>query len=234
MDVIVFCVFIIFGVTLWLVLSSPYTFDKNPINEQNANCIPFLLKPDVQLKQKSLFKDLVNCLHDNNFTYWLTDSTLLYAINHQKLMPWEDKISINVLHKDLVQLVALRNILEQSGKAKLVATKKGYLYCENNMYQYPCIDIFIMDDTKDFIHACNGLNELGQCQFDEKTSFEKDLIFPLMTCLVEQLNVCIPRDYDKLLVSKYGKDYKYYVEQSKYAPVYNKLTMNLINRFYDL
>ncbi len=239
-DFIVFFVIFCFGIAIWFLIWSPYSFDKLQqgefVNERTIfkdGNIPFLLKQETQLNQKLMFKDLIQCFNENKFDYWITESTLLGTIQYSKLMPWEDKISINILHKDLYKLVSLRPTLERNGKSKLISTKNGYLYCENNIYRYPCIDIFIIDEVVGEMKLCTPLNELGQCQYDDsltRSSYPKDWIFPLQKTICEEIEVLIPNQSDKCLNLYFGKDYQNQIKGSKYAPIWNKMTLNCFSR----
>ncbi len=241
-DVIVFFVFICLGITVWILISSPYTFDKlqqgDFVNENTKfiGTAPFLLKDEIQLKQKTLFKDLIKTLNENKVDYWITDTTLLATELYQKLMPWEDKITINVLHRDLHKLISLRPMFERNNKTKFIYTKHGYSYCENNIYQYPNIDIFIMDEVNGEMKVCGPLNELGECEYGDAllrrglTDYSRDLVFPLKKALCEEIEVNIPQNTEKYLVMYYGKDYKNRIQGSNLAPLWNKLTLNLVER----
>ncbi len=245
-SLVVLFIFVCFGFLLYLLITSPYTFEL--LNEKSgfltthkffSGQLPFLLKEPIQTKQLQLFKDLIRILNENQIDYWLVESTLLAFHLFKQLMPWEDKVTIAILHKDLHKLVSLRPILEKSTKTKLVANRIGYSYCENNLSQYPNIDIQILDEVDNNIKLCTPLNELGECQYEDVyqrqwfgkgLEYPKSTIFPLKKIPLEgtDLELNIPADVTKCLHVIYGKDLN--IQSSKYACIGNKMTMNLLQR----
>lgn len=237
-------IFLCVGFTLYLLMTSPYSFELLDQESQYVNDhkffngqLPFLLKEPIQTKQLALFKDLTKILNEKNIQFWLTETTLLSFHLFKKLTPWEDKITIAILHSDLHKLVQLRPMLEQTKKQRLIINKNGYSYCENNFALFPNIDIQILQSIDDInIIGCAPLNELGECEYDEtlqqwfgkKLSFPKDLIFPLKKIIFDGIELFIPQQFDKYLQSLYGKDLN--IQSSKYVCINNKMTMNLFQR----
>jgi hypothetical protein len=100
----------------------------------------------------SLYKnleDVISALNMNSIQYWATGGTLLGAIRHRGIMPWDDDIDISIFSKDVPVLISkVKKILESKGY-KFVIRKKDLFFKiikdvpNSSPAQIATVDIFI-------------------------------------------------------------------------------------------
>ena len=66
-------------------------------------------------KIRSMLKRIDNIFQEHNITYWIDGGTLLGAVRHQDIIPWDDDGDIVVLHEDKDKLLQLRSKLNNYG-----------------------------------------------------------------------------------------------------------------------
>jgi hypothetical protein len=235
------------GVSILACLLSVVLIALGPFQLQYANVPspmaykddvrPCQLKEDVRVAQVQLITDLLDQFTQHGITYWATETTLLHAILFHEWTNFADTITFAVMKADLAPLLRLRPLLEQNGKAKLMHTSHGYIYCKNNLSHYPCIDIRIMSECNGEIALCTPTNELSDCTFDDSIARRREvfptmLIFPLSQVTVSGRVIPIPADSEKCLQALFGLEWKQRLFVDPLNLIRNRFTFQLCSFLY--
>jgi len=186
-------------------------------------------KEIVELKKREYFgklvypesQDILNCyqiLHDittlfekHNIEYYIDGGTLLGAVRHKGMIPWDDDLDVEVLQEN-------ESVLK-SDKFKYILKKKGYDIIQyrfgykifkingknikNYKWKYPFLDIFIskMEDGRTKLVLSNKDNQWDKCYF------LKDELYPLKKYKFGKIKVNGPNNPYGYLSKCYGKDW---------------------------
>jgi len=94
-----------------------------------------------------LMKDTHELLGKNNINYWIEGGTLLGAVRHQGIIPFDDDLDIGIIHEDEIHLQQILPQFEQLGYT--VSFERSYNICKK-----VCLDIFIFHKKQNkFIHT---------------------------------------------------------------------------------
>ena len=142
-----------------------------------------------------MFNHLVSTLDKYSIDYCVTDGTLLGAIRHGGLIPWDDDCDIAIERKDVPLLFHLKYIFQHNNKYKLIKVGKYIKLKKDKIW----IDIFILDEgafpQKHFSNL--SFNEQEYKPF--KTAKFGDIIVKVPNMYQEYLNR-IFTDWDKTAV----------------------------------
>lgn len=118
--------------------------------------------PQVSIQFYRMLEDLDLLLKNQSITYWLTAGTLLGAVRHQEMIPWDDDVDVAFFEEDIEALLALTSALEDKGyelfynqhylkiypiNGHSIAKKEGEIY----PWKYPFIDLFPMKQYEEKI-----------------------------------------------------------------------------------
>jgi len=130
-----------------------------------------------------MFSHLVNILNKNAVKWTCTYGTLLGAIRHGGLIPWDDDVDIAIDKKDVPLLFWLKSQVEKCDYYKLVKVGKYIKLKKDKLW----IDIFVLDDwkfpQKHYKHA----------------SFIDDELFPMRQSKFGDIVVNIPHKSEEYL-----------------------------------
>lgn len=139
------------------------------------------LEQPVTLILYQMMKDLHEILKAENIDYWIDGGTLLGAVRHKGIIPWDDDIDICIKIQDSQCIEALRNVFNFLGY-DLYRYPWGFkLFLIDGTpqldlpYKYPWIDIFLLtkEDNIFVLH-----NTVWYRQGKEYFYYEDEL-FPL-------------------------------------------------------
>lgn len=113
-------------------------------------------KPSVIKKIYQLGYDVQSIFEAYGLKYWMMSGTLLGAIRHHGIIPWDDDIDLGMLKKDIPKLKALEPVLNSAGLSiskiyfgyKIFYTKSKLL--EGYDYAFPAVDIFVFRQEDDY------------------------------------------------------------------------------------
>ena len=179
---------------------------KSPIHESLKICPPNIVKLLYQLAY-----DVHQILTSHNIQYWCNSGTLLGAIRHCGIIPWDDDIDIGMMLKERKQFLELKDVFKKCGYS-VVNAWFGYkiFYTKRTLtkgfdYSYPNLDIFIyhMNEQK-------NRYEMYYKQARETWPNEwwlHDELFPLKALSFGDIELPCPLKCKDYFIRMYGKDW---------------------------
>lgn len=139
----------------------------------------------VQFVQKSIAKELDMFCLKHNLNYWLEGGSLLGAIRHNGVIPWDDDFDIGMLREDFNILIKYFNSKESIFELKYLTNDKNYPFMlakimlkdsifkekslKNTEYKQGIyIDIFPFDNAPD--------SKIGRIIQKKETNFLKKIL----------------------------------------------------------
>ncbi|MGL4226192.1 MAG: LicD family protein [Rickettsia sp.] len=156
-----------------------------------------------------LMKDTHELLGKNNINYWIDGGTLLGAVRHQGIIPFDDDLDIGIVHEDEVRLQQILPQFEQLGYT--VSFERSYNICKK-----VCLDIFIFHKEQNkFIHT----NLTIRSKYPNDFFYDYEL-YPLKKYKLGNIEVYGPAD------PKANLD-RLYPAWDKYAVIHNSHSLHL-------
>ena len=93
---------------------------KSPNHDSLKICPPNIVKILYQLAY-----DTHQIFKSHNIQYWCNSGTLLGAIRHGGIIPWDDEIDIGMMKKDQERFLDLTNVFKKCGYS-IVSTWFGF------------------------------------------------------------------------------------------------------------
>jgi lipopolysaccharide cholinephosphotransferase len=166
--------------------------------------------PNIIMKIYKLVYIVDYILRLYNITYWAEGGTLLGAVRHKGIIPWDEDADFQVLDIDEFKIMKIKFILSRLGY-NLVKTWWGYKIYQNDgtkMDKFPSLDIFIVtkiknENNEDIIQYKypKAYKYFGKCW-----SYYKD-IFPLKKYKFGSFEIYGPNNPYTFLKSCYGNDW---------------------------
>lgn len=171
------------------------------------------------------FGKLVEILEAHHIDYWACCGTLLGAVRHEGVIPYDDDVDIFVHEKDADRIFALKEQLKKVGlgiyqdrtsimvyklegipvrpKRRSFQLVPGVWFVRRKVEKFPFIDLYItkVEDGK-YIHA----NPRARRVFPKEIFLESD-IYPLKEYQFGPLRVKGPHNPLTHLISTYGPDW---------------------------
>lgn len=128
-----------------------------------------LLPNHDNIKEKITYglKTIDELFNANNIHYIIAYGTLLGAVRHWDMIPWDDDADIIVLRKDYNNIIKLKNDFKNKGLIMETDWKLIKIYFDDT--KFPFIDIFIHDNengktircAKPFEKKCNYIDKVN-------------------------------------------------------------------------
>lgn len=196
--------------------------------------IPYL-SPEESYKIYDLMQRIDEVFTKNHLTFWATAGTLLGAVRHQGLIPWDDDLDVCIFDFDEERLKSLHAELEKSGLEIHYYWKDFYkIYPKDGAlipdldhpgsflpFKYPFADIFLvtLEKNKEFHDVYVHKSKEFYFSFNGEW-FAYSQLQNLQRVPFGPINIPIPSNAENFLNSSYGtKSYpaiwkKYAIEPS--------------------
>lgn len=219
--------------------ASKYFYDSICLNGSLKECVEKLnvkinsspksdkdlqrINPEERGKFYSLMMQVDGILNSNQIPYWGISGTLLGAVRHKGMIPWDDDIDIILTYQSRFQLEQLLSLFRKRGLELVNYSNCMYKIfplngkpilnenCQELGWKYPFVDIFlvnmldnqfrivsILDFTKDIYSGKNG--KKGWSLLPEELSF------PIQRVPFGPMQLPIPNDPLVILKREYGND----------------------------
>lgn len=184
--------------------------------------------PHMDVHTAGLLYDLMikidAILKQNKITYWATAGTLLGAIRHEGLVPWDDDLDINIFEYQVPELLSLKFQLEKydlimcvhpagfykifpKNGRKIKVPERDKIKFNNQEYfdwKFPFIDIFPMALKNGKIeYASEALIKWFPNEYFEPP----ELILPFFRVPFGPMDIPIPHNSRDVLTRFYGEDW---------------------------
>jgi len=176
-------------------------------------------------KLYALMMEVDDFLRHHQLTYWATSGTLLGAIRHQGLIPWDDDLDICMYAHEIPQLLSLQDELAQRGlaiamhpfgwykiyfvdgqKIEIIDKhRKAYQYQDYFEWTYPSIDIFVMQLDKE--NMVSHVSVKAKSIWAGEYFHAYELIPPFTLLPFGPMYIPVPRNTHGILNRMYGQDW---------------------------
>jgi lipopolysaccharide cholinephosphotransferase len=183
-----------------------------------------------------MLKDLTDVLEEEQVTYWIEGGTLLGAVRHKGLIPWDDDADIGVPLTEEAQLVALGARFAELGYElqqwfygfKFYPVDGEVIPQADKTFLYPFVDVFLVDWFR-------GSSFYPRTNLFVERSFRSEDLFPLRECAfgplvlkcahnpVPYLNACYGQEGEWQTMAHRGKDHRTYANERSEVHVLQSL-----------
>jgi len=149
-----------------------------------------------------LMKDVHELLVKHHIAYWVDSGTLLGAVRHGGIIPWDNDLDICIAEEDEKKLLALEDEFVKLGYQRLTPYSYGY-----QMRQTAWLDFFITSRQKHKIwYRKKGTRMAFGIRDKTGLYITADELYPLKLYTFGDFQVYGPRDPIPYLHALYGKD----------------------------
>ena len=171
-----------------------------------------MIRPDAFAKAGPLMDVLEEFTHfclQNNLTYWAIYGTLIGAVRHKSVIPWDYDVDVNMLADDFDKLVTLFESQQNSiGRLRLIRRYYNDLGCTYVHIDYDeemGVDICSLRREGDTL--VTNMSDETVSRYPGVYNQAYDEVFPLRTVFMCGVPVCIPNKTDECLSASYGPKY---------------------------
>lgn len=173
---------------------------------------------DLMMRVDAFFKK-------HNLLYWATCGTLLGAVRHKGLIPWDDDLDIAMMAQDTVKLLSLKEELHAVGldicmhicgwykifpldgmQIKIIPEyAKFFPDQEYFLWRFPCLDVFAMHLTADnkISHSCDGWRK--DCPNEQ--FLPQEILAPMILMPFGPMHLPVPQNFIEIVERMYGKSW---------------------------
>jgi hypothetical protein len=155
-----------------------------------------LFSASDRTKLMGLFGHIQRHLDTHNIEYWADSGTLLGAVRHGGLIPWDDDIDIAMTSKEIARARSLEIPDYMGGPVKRKGMDWGFKFVWGGIF----IDVFAYDEQ--------GPEDMLVSRFGPKDSIRKSELYPLSTARFGETVVPIPHNPRPYLVRAYGEKWE--------------------------
>ena len=159
--------------------------------------------PYVIRKLYKLMYETDKILKENDIRYWADAGTMLGAVRHNGIIPWDDDIDIAILNSQRRQFWKLKDTFEAFGYEVIRVKTLGFVKIREKGTIFPFIDVFFYKlDGNKYIKTNKTIRDWWPNEW-----FGKNQIFPTVQCRFGNFYISCPREASKCLARFYGKDW---------------------------
>jgi hypothetical protein len=223
-----------FRILLGILLFFSHLFAQDELSD---SILP-LLDPSIKIEFYQTLQIVDRLFSDKGIKYWVTAGSLLGAIRHGEMIPWDDDIDIALFIHDLGAVISMRPELERQGLtllincdyAKIFPTKgKKINHPDGGYYphRYPFIDLFFMQRSgRRIVHASDRLKEgFEQDWLEGELVLTRKPFGPLFIPVPDSARAYLERMYGEDCWEWAYADYDHSAEQKR-SPIKVKLINN--------
>lgn len=177
--------------------------------------------PKLKETKSSVIKLLYQIMYDfhqimtnNGIKYWADGGTLLGAVRHNGIIPWDDDLDAGLLQKDIKKFLSLEKKFNKCGYSickvwfgyKIFYTNRKPINVdgEDVCYSFPFIDIL---PYKQFPDGKYRLSLKAARDEWPKEVWDKEDLFPLGEYEFGSYNILGPNNYNNYFNKYYGNDW---------------------------
>jgi hypothetical protein len=176
-------------------------------------------------------KTIDELFNENNIYYTAAYGTLLGAVRHWDMIPWDDDADLNVWRKDYNKIMGLKEEFKKKGLILEEDWKLIKIYFNDS--KYPFIDLFINDIENGRIVRCHEPFEKSCAQLNKINSwwwkwvnYPADWINKRKRLQFGPIKIWCPIESEKILKYWYGEDC---LTECK-TPEYDHITSNYVEQ----
>jgi phosphorylcholine metabolism protein LicD/GR25 family glycosyltransferase involved in LPS biosynthesis len=167
------------------------------------------IKPSIVKLLYQMLYDTHNILKNNGIKYFIDGGTLLGAVRHKGIIPWDDDIDIGIIQTDRTKFLSLRSDFKKCGYS-ISKVWFGYKIFKSNKpliegfnYSFPFIDVLLYKkmEGKYTLAMKQARDEWPKEKWNEKQ------LFPLKLYEFGDFEVYGPQDHEKYFKTYYGDDW---------------------------
>ncbi len=107
-------------------------------------------KPEIIIQLYQMLKDVHEILTASNIEYWIHFGTLMGAVRHKGIIPWDDDLDLCIWEHQEDKLISLGSLFKKLGYDLKRERWPGHLKVYKSATTFPYADIFVMglNDSK--------------------------------------------------------------------------------------
>lgn len=168
---------------------------------------------------RSMLKDVDKIFRNDGLVYWMNGGTLLGAVRHKGVIPWDDDADLYIMSNDENKFLSLKQTLNNNGydighfwggykvypiNGKPIQNKLMNAIM-NYDYKFPFIDIFLIKQIDDkFVDANESCRKMWPNSY-----FMVSELYPLKSYEFDGFELMGPNNPIQYLDRLYGKSWRY-------------------------
>lgn len=186
---------------------------KNFLDYQKV--LKYITNKELKKSLFILFEKVINILNEIKITWWLECGTLLGAVRHKDMIPWDDDFDLGILLSDEDLLIKNKHLFDKQN-LRLQKNGSSQVYWQvDNLYGikgpiHPSIhmDIFLYSKENNLykntdIRYSNPDIKSGHCNI----VYEFNDLFPLSKLQFNKYLLPVANNWDKVLKNAIGNKY---------------------------